>query len=320
MTQQQKSLGRGQTEQGFTSYQNTRTDHNGTHAEQQFRAAAMAHGIVLPANLIADGVIHRFRDPRDKSGSKNAWYVLHSEGRLVGNFGSWKTGESHTWRAAGGRDVVNADEFRRQIELARIKREQALAESHRKAAIKTRRTWAYAELPNPEATYLVRQKLPPIGLRQTGADLLCLMINVDGEPINVQRIHPDGQKRFLFGGQVAGAFAQLGTIDPEGILYVCEGWSTGCTVHLDSGSPVACAMSCGNLLAVATALRTRYPMAEIIIAGDDDRQTEGNPGRTKAIEAAIKTRSKVVFPELCSDCTCTDFADVRKCHLAGSAK
>lgn len=321
MMTQQKSLGRGQAGQGLTAYQNSRTDHNCTAPEQQFREAALAHGFALPADLIADGDIHRFHDVRDKLGSKNAWYAFHLDGCPAAAFGSWKTGERYTWRAAGGCDVANADEYRRKIEADRIRREQALAESHRKAAIKARRTLGYAELPNPEGAYLVRHNTLPLGLRQTGVVLLNPMFNIDGELVNLQRIFPDGQKRFLHGGQVAGAFSLLGgPIDPEGILYICEGWATGAAVHLDSGAPVACALSSHNLLAVAAAWQARCPHLEIIIAGDDDRQNPTNPGRTKAIEAATRTQSKLVFPEFCRpDCECSDFSDLYCCRLAGGS-
>ena len=49
--------------------------------------------------------------------------------------------------------------------------------------------------------------------------------------------------------------------------------------------------------AAALALRDKYPDAQIIIAGDDDRQTEGNPGRTAANAAAVAVGGMVVFPE-----------------------
>jgi len=48
-----------------------------------------------------------------------------------------------------------------------------------------------------------------------------------------------------------------------------------------------------NLKAVAEALRAKYPDIEIIISADDDYVTEGNPGITKATEAARAVNGEV---------------------------
>ncbi|MNE55102.1 DNA primase TraC [compost metagenome] len=55
-------------------------------------------------------------------------------------------------------------------------------------------------------------------------------------------------------------------------------------------------MNCGNLLAVGEYLRSLYPEAGLIIAGDDDRQTKGNPGRTAAIQTAETLGCGLMLP------------------------
>jgi hypothetical protein len=60
--------------------------------------------------------------------------------------------------------------------------------------------------------------------------------------------------------------------------------------------PAVAAFDSGNLLAVATALRDRFPDKRIMIAGDDDHKLENNPGRVKALEAALAAHGMVVFP------------------------
>ena len=47
---------------------------------------------------------------------------------------------------------------------------------------------------------------------------------------------------------------------------------------------------------VALSCKEKWPGAELIIAGDDDRLTNGNPGRTKANAAAAKAGATVAFP------------------------
>ncbi|MNT78696.1 DNA primase TraC [compost metagenome] len=71
-------------------------------------------------------------------------------------------------------------------------------------------------------------------------------------------------------------------------------------------------MNSGNLKPVALALRTRYPEQPILIAGDDDRETDGNPGRAAANAAAALVGGQVAFPEWPEDAPAdlTDFNDL----------
>jgi putative DNA primase/helicase len=59
---------------------------------------------------------------------------------------------------------------------------------------------------------------------------------------------------------------------------------------------VAVAFDSGNLEPVAKSLRKLYPDAALIVAADDDHQTEGNPGRTAAAGAAKAVGGVVVAP------------------------
>ena len=64
-----------------------------------FRDALAAAGLAPHGDLSlsGDGKLQRYRIAGDKAGSRNGWAVLHSHPMLAGAFGSWKTGESHTW-------------------------------------------------------------------------------------------------------------------------------------------------------------------------------------------------------------------------------
>ena len=46
--------------------------------EQQFAAAMAEHGLV-PAEIVADGQLHRFDGPGEKRGKNSGWYVLHTD-------------------------------------------------------------------------------------------------------------------------------------------------------------------------------------------------------------------------------------------------
>jgi putative DNA primase/helicase len=90
---------------------------------------------------------------------------------------------------------------------------------------------------------------------------------------------------------------------------------------MESKLPVLVAFNAGNLIPVALTARKRWPDAELIIAGDDDRGKEGNPGATKARQAAIAASALVTLPQWPDDAPkhLTDFNDLacwlnRGCH------
>jgi len=78
---------------------------------EEFREAIASTGLVPPEHIDADGSLHRFHVAGDKSGSRNAWYVLHGGGRPAGAFGSWKVGVTHTW--SRDQTTVSAEQRRR---------------------------------------------------------------------------------------------------------------------------------------------------------------------------------------------------------------
>lgn len=266
---------------------------------------------------IADGSIQRFHVPGDKAGTLNGWYVLYLDGIASGAFGSWKAGSAHTWCSREPVDAREAEQVRQRIEQARRQRQAEQHKRQQAAAEYANRLWRDARRADPGHPYLITKGVRPYGLRQHG-DALLVPMSRDGQLVNLQRIWPEGKKRPLFGGLVKGTCSPLGVITPGAPLYVCEGWATGATIHADTGAAVACAMNAGNLNPAALALREKHPHASIIIAGDDDRQTEGNPGRTAANAAAVAVGGLVVFPLWPQDAPTdlTDFNDLANWRAA----
>jgi putative DNA primase/helicase len=56
------------------------------------------------------------------------------------------------------------------------------------------------------------------------------------------------------------------------------------------------AFNAGNLKPVALALRKKFPEAKIILCADNDRFTPGNPGVSKAREAALEVNGRLYVP------------------------
>jgi putative DNA primase/helicase len=117
---------------------------------------------------------------------------------------------------------------------------------------------------------------------------------------------------------VKGTYSPLGIVEPGSVLCICEGWATGASLHQHGGYVVAAAMNAGNLTPAAKGLRSRYPDQRFVIAGDDDRLTDGNPGRTAANAAATAVGAEVAFPEWPKGAPddLTDFNDLANWKLA----
>lgn len=262
---------------------------------------------------IADGSIHRFRVPADKPGTLNGWYLLFADGIASGAFGSWKAGDSHTWSSRKPADRMEAQLITQRIEQARRQREVEQQQRQQAAAEYAQRLWRGAGSADPAHPYLSTKGVPAFALRQLGGQLL-VPLTRGGQLMNIQRIWPDGTKRFLPGGMVKGACSPLGSITAGQHLYLCEGWATGATLHATTGAAVACAMNACNLLEAGQRLQRQHPDAVLIVAADDDRQTTGNPGRTAATKAAAVLGCGLVFPDWPTHAppTLSDFNDLRQ--------
>ena len=128
--------------------------------------------------------------------------------------------------------------------------------------------------------------------------LVVVLTDEAGALVNVQLIRADGTKRYLHGGQKAGAFHR---IDGGELVAVVEGYATGLSVHQATGASLYCAMDCGNLAAVAQIARRQHPKARILLCGDNDEHTQGNPGKTKAEQAAAAIGGLVALPPIAGD-------------------
>jgi putative DNA primase/helicase len=127
-------------------------------------------------------------------------------------------------------------------------------------------------------------------------DLLVPLRDAAGTIWNVQIINKAGKKLFLKNGRKAGLFHLIGTGPVEEPVAIAEGYSTAASIHMARGWPVVVAVDAGNLPPVAVAVRGMFPEAVMIICADDDRETDGNPGLSKATEAAALVGAAVCIP------------------------
>ena len=261
------------------------------------RDAIRAVGFEPPNNIIAGQTV-RF-STNGKSGDKAGWVYLFGDEQGAA-FGCNRSGERHTWQAARDRPFNEAEQaaFKRKIiecKKASIADKEA---SYKQAAATTRTEWDAAALAPASNAYLVRKG---IGANMARVDahgnLLISVYGLDGQMQSMQRITPGGTKRFVKGGKMRGGHAWIGEPENGATLLLSEGLATADTLHRATGHAVCICFSAGNLRHVAEMVRKKYPKATLIIAGDNDTKTEGNPGRTKATEAALAVAGTAVFPD-----------------------
>ena len=248
-----------------------------------------------------DGKLHRFSS-KGKRGDDAGWYVYHGAGIPAGSFGCWRTGISQSWRADIGRALSRDEESAHwaRVDAMRREREAEEARGHTEAAIKAAAIWKAAQPAAEDHPYLTRKKIKAHGARfHNGALVIPLR---DGDNLHsVQFIQPDGEKRFMTGGRIAGCYFSIGNPKGAAALCIAEGYATGATIFEATNYPVAVAFNAGNLEPVARALLAKFPDVTLIVCADDDAVTDGNPGMTKATAAALAVGGKLAVPDFGSD-------------------
>jgi putative DNA primase/helicase len=294
-----------------SSHGHTRNDTTAsTYAERldALRAAILNAG-VEPANM--DALLSRMADAdgqviragtASKPNSKNLWLIAYHDRGLpfVVVAGDWATGADLKWIAQTGDTMTDAErrELKRRLTDAKQARETEQANQWEQAATRAARVWRDSVPANPSHPYLLRKGAQAYSARQQGRDLVLLLTDFTGKAWSLQTINEAGEKRLMAGGRKAGNFIVVGGPDYPARILICEGYATGCTLaEIDPAALVLAAVDAGNLQAVATGASNRWPDADIVVCGDDDRQTESNPGATKARAAAIAAGARYALPE-----------------------
>lgn len=186
-------------------------------------------------------------------------------------------------------------------ERARIKRERDardkaaaadLAANQARAADEAVQAWECAALIG-ESDYLVRKNVIGYGVRYEAKAVLVPLVDVDGKLWNLQRIFAKGGKYVLKGGRVSGCFHVIGDIASSVWVLIAEGYATAATLHQATGYAVVIAVNEANVRHVAAAMRKLYPMSNLLLCADDDRETEMKTGKNPGLVAAAAASQAV---------------------------
>lgn len=281
---------------------------NNTNILHEFADHLREAGIVCE-QIEADGILHRC-GTTDKPGGKDGVYKAFSDEPASIWWKNWRTGEEGSWTYTTGKRLTRAEKNAFTERNAEAKKQFAkeLAERRNKAAENAAKIWGSAITAPADHPYLLRKKVPPIGLRiaagqnQPGKPLLMPMYNGRGELRNLQQIFPrklqtGTDKLFMKDGCFFTIHAKDG--GKSGPLLIAEGYATGATLWMATGYAVLVALDCGNLAAVGKTARDLYPNRTICFCADNDctnkngTPRENNPGVEAATRASATIGAKL---------------------------
>lgn len=251
-----------------------------------FKAAMEAKGIMPPDKIISDGKLHHF-STNGKRKDDAGRYILYTDGVPAGWFKDWRTGGDETWCAKSSQimSTKEREAHRRRIEKLQQIRQAEEAEQHRKVAQACKQIVRRGQFAQESHPYLVTKGIGSHGAHVDKAGTLLVPVYVEFHLSSIQRIFPDGTKRFWPGGKTRGGYFPIGDAAATDQLCICEGFGTAAAVHESTGLLTIAAFSANNLELVARAWRKRHPNASIIIAGDNDKNEVGQRAAQKTATA-----------------------------------
>lgn len=246
--------------------------------------AIVAAGMTPPSRIVPDRWM-RFPGAGKGRSNRAGWCKLITPTLAI--YGDWSSGFSATWIDERHRDDETS---RRMLEEARRLSRELAKENRRRQARVAREAERLVNEARPNVhPYLARKGFRNLLGLVHGEHLLIPIRAVEdySRLLSVQKIAPDGTKRFLTGGRIKGGIHRLGVLHARRIA-LCEGFATGLTLRaamdlLPGPFAIIVCFSAGNLVEVAP----RYPGA--LVCADNDESRTGE-------EAAKRTGLKWVMP------------------------
>ena len=262
----------------------------------QFRAAMAERGI-RPKEIFDDGKIHREQVDGGKSGRKDGSYCFHRDAPAAGGYQNFRDGLGwQTWHAEQRVQQSREDRAAWQVKIEAISQQRQIdtVQRHTEAAQRADRLLSRSKPATNDHAYLRRKGVNSYGLRQLREQLVVPVRDVHGALWSLQFIGIDGSKKFLTGGRKRGCYFAVGI--PRRAPCICEGYATAASIFEATGHATAVAFDAGNLEPVARALREKFPDLNLIICADNDVETPGNPGLSRAAAAAQAVHGYVAVP------------------------
>ncbi|MFM0355467.1 VapE family protein [Paraburkholderia nemoris] len=240
------------------------------------------HPALPDGHPVDDGKPHRYGQ------GKKYWYSLHRierAGRILGYtgaFGRWSGNdngaEAFQWQGEALTPEDMSVARQRQEAAERVEAEKR-AHAAKMAANRARGQWQKAHDEGSSA-YLERKQITPEAVRfDDEGTLLVPMFQYAGgiRLVGLQKITPDGAKRFNKGMEKKGAAFLVGDIATDDrVAMIAEGYATGRSIRMatDGAVPLSVCFDAGGIMPAARYLRDTYPDLHLLICADDDWKIE----------------------------------------------
>lgn len=261
-----------------------------------------ANGIIVPDGFMAGRWIRckTVSHPRKKNGSikladdgQVGWcqdYAVHMEPIM--------------WRATDG-EAMAAPIDRALIARRQAERREALIE----ATMGARAYYAACNPLRDSHPYLVAKGLGVagcVGLRVDNDGWLVIPMLYNGKILSLQRISPEGEKKFHFGATTKCAYYAIERTGAV-VTILVEGFATGLTIfQAVPNCRVIVAFNAGNLPVVAERIE-RFGMG--VVCADNDHETAARIGRNPGLDAAEKAAELLGVGVAYPTCAGTDWND-----------
>ncbi|WP_312080824.1 LPD7 domain-containing protein [Pantoea septica] len=299
--------------------------------QEEFLDALTSAGLVLDGLPVMDGRRHRVPVVEGKKGNRDGVYRGFLNGVKPGgwfiNYHRADNDQDITkWKASGS--TGKADPVAR-VHIRAVMRQSQDDAARKQAALYARQTASakrlYDRLPvaDRDHAYLMRKGITVAeDVRQTrNGALVVPFFDADGAFRTLQYIPPTGDKYLFEDAPKSGHFRVEGgqLANGEPILYA-EGYATARSLHMVTGRPVVMTIDAGNMGAVATVLKARYPDSPHLFMADVDHAKEKNKGVLSANRAAEATGGAVLLPDLTAAEIERGFTDFNDLHQSRGAE
>lgn len=283
-----------------------------------------------------ESVLIRAKD--DKQGKRTLYFSYTvTDGKAFGTYYSCRTGEHDYWYEKSSKEWTpeEKENYKKLCEEKKKKAEADRNEKYDRVSVECKAI--YASLPTAFTHPYADRKgiLIPNKVKQDGDSIVIPAIDISGTIWTIQSISAEGDKLFHYGGKKSGTFFPIGykKSGDNSIIYFCEGFATGCTIHQAINKPTIICWDAGNIMSVVSQFRGQFPDSELVIAADNDQWTLSSPrdksvkeiipsdvagdddrwevwrrngltyntGLDKAGQAAAKYRARVIFPDIPSN-------------------
>lgn len=298
---------------------------------ETFADAIASLGFTPPASFPLGKWVRFSTNGKSRDDAGSCMLFTSGTAGFIENFRDNAAGDKFVWFANANADdwtcPIKRRDRQREIDAAEQVRLSADAKKHGQAASKA--FWLLKVITPARKwhRYLERKQVSPDGLFEIDAAklkqqlgyqpkakgepltgrILVAPVVIGGELSTLEFIDETGLKSALYGGQKKAAYWCHELPDDDGAgttIVIGEGIATVKTAAALTGWVPVAALTCGNLKAVAKALRERYSAARLVVVADI-----GN-GQAKAEQAARAVGAHLLVPVMPSGAGGTDINDL----------